>query len=167
MVVDVSLQHDRVKALLAVVGAVSVRWAGDEDVDSVQGPDALGEVQGMEPCHHLQEIMHLEHGVPQHVLEDTTDLWNSLSSGHLAHTGEVANILQAGRHQLECSDGQPGLQGERQPQSGGLPLQVWVDLVKELLEGGPGHAKGLQPLLIIPGVLDDMQPPVLPSPAGP
>ncbi|KYO39153.1 hypothetical protein Y1Q_0004802 [Alligator mississippiensis] len=45
--------------------------------------------------------------------------------------------------------------------------EVQAELIEELLEDGPGHSEQLQPLLIIPGVLDNMQPPVLAGPEGP
>ncbi|KYO38582.1 hypothetical protein Y1Q_0023312 [Alligator mississippiensis] len=39
-------------------------------------------------------------------------------------------------------------------------------MLQEIPEGGLGHAEGLEPLLIIPNGLDDMQPPVLAGPVG-
>ncbi|KYO35149.1 hypothetical protein Y1Q_0001035 [Alligator mississippiensis] len=42
-----------------------------------------------------------------------------------------------------------------------------MELLQEVLEGGLGHLECLQPLLVVPGGLDDMQPPVLASQVGP
>ncbi|KYO37697.1 hypothetical protein Y1Q_0021998 [Alligator mississippiensis] len=124
-VVDDSLQHDRMKAQADVVQEIAMEQAGNGDVGPIQGPNSLGEAQSTEPQHHLQRIPDLQDGLP-----------NSL----LVHAEEVANIVQAGRHgQLEHYDGQPGLHGEGQPHGGGLPLQMQVDLIEELLEGGPDH----------------------------
>lgn len=48
-----------------------------------------------------------------------------------------------------------------------LPLHVWPELLQEILEDSQDHAECLQPLLVIPGMLDSMQPPVLAGLAGP
>ncbi|KYO24407.1 hypothetical protein Y1Q_0002041 [Alligator mississippiensis] len=42
-----------------------------------------------------------------------------------------------------------------------------MKLAWKVLEGGLGHPEGLHPLLIIPGVLDNVLPPVLVGPEGP
>ncbi|KYO36459.1 hypothetical protein Y1Q_0024197 [Alligator mississippiensis] len=74
---------------------------------------------------------------------------------------------KSGTPGMKQGNSQLGLPGERQPYGGGLPLQVQVEQIKEVLESGPGHPKGLQPLfVIIPGALDDIQPPVLAGWAG-
>ncbi|KYO29789.1 hypothetical protein Y1Q_0023153 [Alligator mississippiensis] len=68
--------------------------------------------------------------------------------------------------QLQQGDGQLRLSREEEPHGGGLLVQVQVELVEELLEGDPGHLEQLQPPIIILGVLEDVQPPVLAGPVG-
>ncbi|KYO21920.1 hypothetical protein Y1Q_0000579 [Alligator mississippiensis] len=41
------------------------------------------------------------------------------------------------------------------------------ELVEQVPEGGPGHPKGVQPPLIILGLLDEVLPPVLAGVEGP
>ncbi|KYO39194.1 hypothetical protein Y1Q_0004831 [Alligator mississippiensis] len=80
----------------------------------------------------------------------------------------MANIMEAGKHgQHEQGNGQLGLHREKLLHGGILLLQVLAELLEDDLEADPGCAKELQPLLIIPGGLDVVQPPVLASWVGP
>ncbi|KYO23554.1 hypothetical protein Y1Q_0010116 [Alligator mississippiensis] len=80
----------------------------------------------------------------------------------------MAHILEAGRlGQLEQAEGQSGVHRVGRPYVGVLPLQVWLELLHDVLEGGPGHLECLQQMLIILSLLDNVQPPVLAGPVSP
>ncbi|KYO49023.1 hypothetical protein Y1Q_0013937 [Alligator mississippiensis] len=112
--------------------------------------------------------MDMEHGVLQHILEDSTHFQDSLPGSGLAHTEQVLDVPEAGRHgQLHQWEGQSSVGRESQVYASVLLLQVGLELLEQVPEGGLGHAEAIQPLLIVPGVLDDMQPQVLAGTVGP
>ncbi|KYO37723.1 hypothetical protein Y1Q_0022017 [Alligator mississippiensis] len=108
----------------------------------------------------------MEHHVPQHVLEGSAHLQDSLPGGGLAHTKEVAD-MQVDMVSVSKTIASRVSAGKSCHMVSVLPLQVQVELIQEVLEGGLGHPEHLQPLLIIPGGLDDVQPPVLAGQVGP
>lgn len=93
----------------------------------------------MEPCHYLHGVMHPEPSILQHGLEGATHLQDCLPCGCFAHSEEVAHVAEAGGcGQFQQGDGLPGVCGQRQPHGGVLLLQVQVELLKDVLECGPG-----------------------------
>ncbi|KYO42836.1 hypothetical protein Y1Q_0016078 [Alligator mississippiensis] len=47
-----------------------------------------------------------------------------------------------------------------------LPLQVELELLDQVLEGGSGHAEAIQPLLVVPSILDKVASVVRPDTVG-
>ncbi|KYO36796.1 hypothetical protein Y1Q_0020842 [Alligator mississippiensis] len=161
MVIYDNLQSHGVKSPVAVIGLVSMGRVGDGDVGSIQSPDALGEskLPGSHGCG--------AQWAPASLGGSCTPL-DSLPGGGLAHAEQVSNVPEVGGHgQLQQGDGQLGFCGEGWAHAGVLPLQVGLELLKEIPEGGLGEQEYVQPPLIIPGLLDDVQPPVLAGAAGP
>lgn len=77
-------------------------------------------------------------------------------------------IAEADGHgQIEQDNGQLGVHGEKPPYGGFLLLQVWVELLYEVPENGPGHPESLQPQLVCYGGMDDVKSPVLAGQIGP
>ncbi|KYO26667.1 hypothetical protein Y1Q_0019146 [Alligator mississippiensis] len=142
-------------------------WADDWDVGPIQGPNALRESQCTEPCHHLQGVMDTEHSVTLNILEGTADLQNGLSGNDLAHVEQVSEVPEAGGcGQLQQCKDQSGVRTKGQAHADVLLIQVGSELLKHVPDDGPCHVEFIPPLLVIPGWLNDEQPPVLADVAG-
>ncbi|KYO31864.1 hypothetical protein Y1Q_0003429 [Alligator mississippiensis] len=85
-----------------------------------------------------------------------------LPDSGLAHAEQVSDVTEAGSCvQLEQGKGQPGVHGEGQAYDSVLLLQVGPERLEEILEGDLSQLEHIQPLPTIPGVLDNVQLPVL------
>ncbi|KYO26413.1 hypothetical protein Y1Q_0010386 [Alligator mississippiensis] len=141
-------------------------WAGDWDVGPIQGPDTLGDPRSWNPIAIARGSC--TWSMVWHILEGTAKLQDGLPSSDLAHPKEMVHIVEAGgREQLEQGKGQLGICEEGDRNGGILLLQMWPELLQKVLEGGLGHPEHLQPLLIIPSVLDNVQLAILTGTAGP
>ncbi|KYO20104.1 hypothetical protein Y1Q_0010685 [Alligator mississippiensis] len=137
-------------------------------MDTIHMPHTFGEAHAVKASEHFLWIYEADEVVGQDVLDDQAYHLDCLSSYGLAHLELVNNEAVTGLGgQLHDGNGHLFLWSKEWSHADDLACDVGDQLGDDIHEGGLANVEGLDPLFIVPGLQNDLLPPVGSGGAGP